>query len=333
MIDHQAQLQSAVAINQIAGVTPSIFVKVDMGGSRAGVLPLSATASTIISSILDLHSAKTIHFLGLYAHAGQSYAGSSRSTALDYLRQELESLFVTAEQVHSDSPALPLVLSVGATPTTTSIRNLLFPTASLSDEENIAISALRATIQVIKDTNSTIEIHAGVYPTLDIQQLSTHALPFSGAHAALGWNDLALTIVAEIASIYPNRGPNNTNEYLIAAGTLALGRESCKAYPGWGILTPWNRPGEQMLSELPESFSGYSVGRISQEHGIIAWRDAGKKPMPEEAAAFEIGQKVRVWPNHACVAGAGYGWYFVVDSSLEGREDEIVDVWVRWRGW
>ncbi len=36
-------------------------------------------------------------------------------------------------------------------------------------------------------------------------------------------------------------------------------------------------------------------------------------------------------PNHACVAGAGFGWYLVVDSDQGG--DEIVDVWVRWRGW
>jgi len=34
------------------------------------------------------------------------------------------------------------------------------------------------------------------------------------------------------------------------------------------------------------------------------------------------------------VAGAGFGWYLVVDSGLpEDRRDDIVDVWVRWRGW
>ena len=48
---------------------------------------------------------------------------------------------------------------------------------------------------------------------------------------------------------------------------------------------------------------------------------------------LEVGQKVRVWPNHACIAGAMFGWYLVVDSRLVGREDEVVDVWVRWRGW
>lgn len=53
-----------------------------------------------------------------------------------------------------------------------------------------------------------------------------------------------------------------------------------------------------------------------------------------ELAELKIGQKIRVWPNHACVAGAGFGWYLVVDSSQpEERRDEIMDVWVRCRGW
>jgi D-serine deaminase-like pyridoxal phosphate-dependent protein len=337
MVDHPDQLRSVVAIHESSGIAPDVFLKIDMGAKRAGVEPLSESASTLISSLLILSSAGQAHFLGLYAHAGQSYTGSSRATALDYLRQEFESLLVTAQAVRSVSPDTALVLSGGATPTTTGIRNLLAPLSSYSEEESSAISAIRATIQTIRETNSIIEIHAGVYPTLDIQQLSTHALPTEGPDAMLGWNDLALTIVAEVASIYPKRGPNKTTEYLIAAGTLALGREPCKAYPGWGVLTPWNRPGVAMPAGLPDKFSGYNVGRISQEHGIVTWRDSGDTTLPDDGGVdsgeFEIGQKIRIWPNHACIAGAGYGWYLIVDSTIEGKEDEIVDVWVRWRGW
>jgi len=47
-----------------------------------------------------------------------------------------------------------------------------------------------------------------------------------------------------------------------------------------------------------------------------------------EESKLEVGQKVRIWPNHACISGAGFGWYLVVDGG-----DEIVDVWPRWRGW
>ena len=145
----------------------------------------------------------------------------------------------------------------------------------------------------------------------------------------LVWNDLAFTILAEVASLYPGRGPNGSPEALVGAGCIALGREPCKAYDGWGILSPWNRKGlGEIGAEGPEMYQGWCVGRVSQEHGILVC--PGGKEAGEE---LEVGQKVRIWPNHACIAGAGFGWYLVVDSGLDGREDEIVDVWPRWRGW
>ena len=145
----------------------------------------------------------------------------------------------------------------------------------------------------------------------------------------LVWNDLAFTILAEVASLYPGRGPNGSPEALVGAGCIALGREPCKAYDGWGILSPWNRKGKgEIGAEGPEMYQGWCVGRVSQEHGILVC--PGGKEAGEE---LEVGQKVRIWPNHACIAGAGFGWYLVVDSGLDGREDEIVDVWPRWRGW
>jgi D-serine deaminase-like pyridoxal phosphate-dependent protein len=73
----------------------------------------------------------------------------------------------------------------------------------------------------------------------------------------------------------------------------------------------------------PEEHVGWTVGRVTQEHGILAWN--GKAGEEER---LEVGQKVRIWPNHACIAGVGFGWYLVVDGG-----DEIVDVWPRWRGW
>ena len=88
---------------------------------------------------------------------------------------------------------------------------------------------------------------------------------------------------------------------------------------------PWNRasPIKSPTGE-PEKYEGWIVGRVSQEHGTVAWMGNGKEANGE----FELGQKLRIWPNHACIAGAGFGWYFVVDGG-----DEIIDVWPRWRGW
>ncbi|RDW75962.1 hypothetical protein BP5796_06783 [Coleophoma crateriformis] len=328
MVDHPHQLASVVAIKEESGVAPLIFLKIDMGGHRAGVAPNSAAASELISEILYLESQSTCVFHGLYSHAGQSYSSSNRSDALDFLRQEFEALLVTAETVHASSGRKSLVLSVGATPTTTSIRNLLIENEATPAAESNAISALKATLQTIRDLGCSLEIHAGVYPTLDVQQMATHALPTSGPNAMLRWSDIAFTVLAEVASLYPGRGASGKTEALVGAGIIAMGREPCKAYPGWGMLSPWNRPDASMPTVGPEQHAGWQLGRLSQEHGILVWAGEEKDVEP-----LKIGQKVRIWPNHACIAGVGFSWYLIVDSSLEGREDEIIDVWPRWRGW
>lgn len=295
-----------------------------MGYQRAGVSPDSEAALRVIVSILEVESQGHAVLTGLYAHAGHSYSGSSRDTALDYLRQEFEALLVTAEVVRILAPEKRLVLSVGATPSTTSVRNMLIPEAEESEEARKAIHALKATIQRIHDDECTVELHAGVYPVLDVQQLATHALPDS----MRSWDYIAISVVVEVVSIYPGRGKDGRPEILIAAGSMALGREPCKAYPGWGMVSDWNIPSATKPDGRPEKHAGWQVGRISQEHGILTWNgDVGAEDK------LEIGQKLRIWPNHACVAGAGYGWYLIVDSSVEGKEDEIVDVWPRWKGW
>ncbi|KAK6612379.1 alanine racemase domain protein [Botrytis cinerea] len=300
MIDHPSQLRSVAAIHTKTSIPPLVFIKIDMGTHRAGVIPGTETCSQLISSVTSLAKRDVCILHGLYSHAGHSYSSNSQTAALDYLRQEFEALLVTSEEVHSVAATkLPLVLSVGATPTSNAIRNLLL--SSTSSEELKEISALKATTRAIRDRGSEIEIHAGVYPTLDMQQLATHALP------------------EELLS-------SDSPEALITAGSLALGREPCKAYPGWGILSPWNRTSFALPNTGPEGYSGWQISRISQEHGILS--NPGKND-----SELSIGQKVRVWPNHACIAGAGYGWYLIVDESREGKEDEIIDVWVRWRGW
>ncbi|KAK6583474.1 hypothetical protein PZA11_004550 [Diplocarpon coronariae] len=283
MVDHLDQLPSVSALHTLSGHAPSVFLKIDMGGKRAGVPPQTAECNTLLRALLAREKHGSLHILGLYSHAGQSYSSSARSDALDFLRQEFEALLVTADELRALSPTHHPVLSVGATPTTTSIRNLLIPHASTDPSESTAIAALRATTDLIVANGCTVEVHAGVYPTLDIQQLATHALPAS----SLTWANLALTILAEVASVYPTRGAAASPEILIASGVLALGREPCKAYPGWGILSPWNRSGVRQPVEGPESHVGWQVGRLSQEHGVLVWgsgteREGKLGAVPEE---------------------------------------------------
>lgn len=114
--------------------------------------------------------------------------------------------------------------------------------------------------------------------------------------------------------------------------------ETAKPYTGWGALMPWgvlagteekDRSGKILGERFPNDFRGWQVGKISQEHGILTWvGDEGKK-----APELNVGDRVRVWPNHACIMGAGFEYYLIVDSNCRGQEDKVRDVWCRWNGW
>lgn len=328
MIDHPSQLECLHMFKDKTGFAVGIFIKIDTGYQRAGINAESMEFRHLILQIAKLEMIGSVSLQGLYSHAGHSYGGDSRSVAMALLIEEIEKLEYAAKLARSiighEEPPRQFVLSVGATPTTTSTQNLI----NNFDTEDSAFHELKTKLKACidhADLIDSVELHAGVYPILDMQQIATRASPsaIAAASSVISTSDIALTILAEVASLYLNR---DSPEALIAAGSLALGREPCKSYSGWGIVSDWGFHASSAL----DGRSGWQVGRISQEHGILT-PDGGPGGT---VADLRVGQKVRIWPNHACVAGAGFGWYLVVDSGMpDGRKDEVVDVWVRWRGW
>ncbi|KAI0881459.1 putative serine dehydratase domain-containing protein [Annulohypoxylon maeteangense] len=356
MVDHVDQVPYLSTLTTSGGHPPLVFLKVDVGGHRAGVIPDTPACSALISALLASETAGTSILLGVYSHAGHSYASRKDWEAMNYLSQEFEGLRRVAEQVKEKrAPGRdPLVLSVGATPTATTIQHPDLvetngvttngtatngtPATNGTSHPNILTPVptthLKSLLKSLKTSNFTLEVHAGVYPTLDIQQLCAHARDSASLNASY----IGITVLAEICSLYPSRSPNSSTEALVNAGCIAIGREPVadlgavkgESYVGWGVLMPWGElsglpaPGR----EFPTKHEGWEVASLSQEHGILRW--AGKA---EDEVALRVGQRVRVWPNHSCITGAAHAYYLVVDSRNQGREDEIVDVWVRWNGW
>lgn len=296
----------------------------------------------------------------------------SPSGALEYLEQELLGNIAAAEKASAlGFKDQRLTLSVGATPSASSAQNLI---ADASHPTAQRLKSLIKSTQVSHD----VELHAGVYTVLDLQQLATHARPLtSSATPTMTTDDIGLRILGEVLSTYPanSRSPDSKPEALLGAGTLALGREPCKAYEGWGVVAPapWgNAEKEQIWDE--EERRGWIVGRVSQEHGILCWEDGNAAPaaarvgddegmgihgeknagdadgedektvdgdqIVEEGPSngskkcreLRVGEKVLIWPNHACIAADGFGWFLVVDPEVEGGK-KVVDVWVKCRGW
>ena len=324
LIDHPAQLMALTGFKDAAGFPAGVFIKIDTGYHRAGIIADSKLLTELINVICEqLEPQGIAELIGFYSHAGHSYGGNSQTDALMLLSEEINGLTKAAGHATSGRQ---YVLSLGATPTATSTQAIV---AGFHGLEPAVLDLTSKLNRLIADTqkNYAIELHAGCYVSLDMQQLATQASPSASVGpssympSTLSTADIALTILAEVVSIYDRDPP----EALIAAGTLALGREPCKSYYGWGLVSDW---GMHPCNE--EHRSGWEVGRISQEHGMLT-RDSTTSGTASE---LSIGQIIRIWPNHACVAGAGFDYYLVVDSSLPpDQQNQIVDVWVRCGGW
>ncbi|WWC62270.1 uncharacterized protein I303_104866 [Kwoniella dejecticola CBS 10117] len=148
----------------------------------------------------------------------------------------------------------------------------------------------------------TLELHAGCYCMCDLQQHATSLVPDS---------HLALTVVSKVVSVYPHR-----KEAMCDSGALAVSKDTGR-YPGFGRLVS------------PSYATKWDLGRISQEHGTLVHRPGETISENEE---LKIGDTVRIVPQHACLVCAGFPWMYVVDEQ-EGKGEEVVDVWVPWKGW
>ncbi|KAJ5937801.1 hypothetical protein N7454_004143 [Penicillium verhagenii] len=304
MIDHPDQVSYLKKFFEIAGFPVYVFIKVDTGYHRAGLPPISLNKNGLLEKLADAEKEGYVSLLGLYSHSSLSYGAKTAAEAMGYLSSEIRGCKdALSRWKHLLPQGRELIISVGATPQVVSSNNLVPHVGGVSSSSAEA-EELKALLRE-EDAHVKIELHAGCYPILDMQQLSTHARDGAGRLE----DEIALSVVAEVCSVY-NDGEREKAEALLAAGTLALARSLVRVIPG----------GEVEASRL-------IVDRISQEHGIVAWQSGDKKSIP-----LKVGQIAKVFPNHACVTGAFYGWYFVVDSDRDAGASKIVDIWVRGRG-
>ncbi|KAI9864951.1 MAG: hypothetical protein M1830_006071, partial [Pleopsidium flavum] len=277
LIDHPQQLQALKTLRLVAGFPAHIFIKIDTGYHRAGVDINASLLKDIVATIsTDSEPSGNGVLKGFYSHAGHSYGGDSEEAALELLTKEIErSKTAATDSIGNRFGGRQFILSVGATPTATSVQNLFERNLTSAENPNLQeqLQSLEQMITQVKRTH-TIELHAGVYTLLDLQQLATRARPH------IEFTELGLSVLAEVASIYPDREPP---EVLIAAGSLALGREPCKSYSGWGRVADWGIP-----AHYEGGHSGWIVNRVSQEHGIL------RKESPQKHSSVpdvQIGQK------------------------------------------
>lgn len=183
---------------------------------RAGLRPESPDLSTLIEAVLQC-PALILH--GFYSHSGNAYASRTPAEAQSFLETELGAVSAAAQLAHAAAaklgqPAPELVLAVGSTPTA-------HASAHLAGGHALP-------------PGTRLEIHAGVYPLLDLQQRAT-ALVGDPAR------DLALGVLARVCSTYPTRAPP---QVLIDAGAIAFSKDTGPSGTfgevyGTGLLEGW----------------------------------------------------------------------------------------------
>ncbi|KNG83099.1 hypothetical protein ANOM_008061 [Aspergillus nomiae NRRL 13137] len=315
MIDHPDQIRFLDTFARIAGFAVGVFLKIDCGYHRAGLPPRAMDKGGLLSKLGEMEKTEVGRLVGIYSHSSLSYGGRSRGDALGHLRGEVEACLLALDSYAGVLPVdRELVVSVGATPQVVAAE-------SVAEGDDAEYEKLRKFLKE-PDTGAfkgrvRVELHAGNYPLLDMQQMSTNA----GGVREKFFDEVGVCVVAETCSVY-NDGEREYPEALVAVGTLGMGREPCPNYKGWGVVGPWGLPATQQGDRL-------FIDRISQEHSILRWESEDVlKKIP-----LSVGQTVKIYPNHACITGAMYGWYLVVDSSSDPDSTKIVDVWVRWLGW
>jgi D-serine deaminase-like pyridoxal phosphate-dependent protein len=170
--------------------------------------------------------------------------------------------------------------------------------AGLLDPETAALS-LGSTPTFSRFVNRSVdglritEARPGNYVFHDAQQV------------ALGTVDLdscALTCQATVISL--RRDEDGTERYFVDAGKKVLTSDGGWSVSGYGIL---------LYSPKTMVFNPHAeIVALSEEHG---WIDV------PGGAVHEVGDRLRIVPNHACVAVATQRRLYVVDG------EEVVDEW------
>lgn len=150
-----------------------------------------------------------------------------------------------------------------------------------------------------KHLDGVTEMRPGVYMFGD---------RFQAALGSCDTTDLALSVLATVVGVYPARGLA-----LINAGGLALSQDrsmdAVVGEPSYGAV--YDLPGQQALD-------GLRLGNVNQEHGFLFG----------DVTDLAVGQRLRVFPNHACMTAAMYDHYHLVDDATA-----ITGTWGRNNGW
>ncbi len=157
------------------------------------------------------------------------------------------------------------------------------------------------TMAAAEDLQGITEVRPGNYAFFDATQ---------AAIGSCSLEEVAFSVLVAVIGVYPER-----REVLVDGGALALSKDPGPVHVdpecGFGIA----------CTSAGERLPGMRVAGLSQEHGVL------RSDAALDAARLAIGSRLRIVPNHSCLAAALFERYAVI------RGGEVVDEWRPVRGW
>lgn len=316
LVDHPSQFLLLRQAFQISGYPTYVYINIDVSGQHSGLQPNGRDFSTIFTYIEELalqDGPFWFTFVGLFCKFGRYSQSVDVSTAIQIINIELTTLL-------DASPIQGIRLSVSADQSLLCVP--VIATSQSREPQLQGLSDIAGTVATISEAGHNIEIHTGDYCMSDIQNIN--ALTNLGVRDSLfdKIGSMPLTILTEVISLYSNREGNLTQP-LIAVGSEILGTKS-EICTNWGIAKQWNLEPHIIASD--HHHLGWVVSHVEKGSSILEWTGSAELIQP-----VGCGQRLRIHPNDSASASEAFGWYYVVDSTRIGREDEVVDIFVRWR--
>lgn len=318
LVDHPEQVQYLRGFRSISqGLVPSVHIKLNAGSSISGVWHNSHGFEELADAVLDLHSTGNILLAGIYAHTSHSiFSGdgdhqenmveaiSLLGCQLNFLWQAAHVILKKAEDKVVALGDTPLVLSadVRCLEVLEQLMSTAKATGSLDVNDPVvnAAAGLLWTLKKIRCSGfATMEIHGNNYATMDLQQLAIAQT----MGTSTSWDDMAFSVLTDVRSVYyQDENGNKSPEVLVGAGSLALGKEECKAFEGWGLVVPWSSldhsepaevgdrafaeeqalfPSRQLLNRRlrVQDYEGWVVKKVSQENGLLTRHQPQSQPL------------------------------------------------------
>jgi len=337
LVDHISHIPLLEKIYRLSGYPVHVYMDVNIGGS-SGLYHNSAEFNAVFQQLEQLANqdgATPINFIGLqcYQPEGLGLEDSEEYTStLEKLNDQLEGLSVV-------SRVQGIRFSVSSIPLVAFLPGLL----EFGGEGTLGaeLVAFRDIARSLNNSNYQVEIDSGAYAVMDLKGLA-HGQAW---HTDFSFDDLPLTILTEISSVYPKLKeltgnleedrlkPEEVAGALVPVGATILGEHPVNDL--FGAVSEWNIGPPRVKSS--KAYPGCRIQDVKRDSAMLEWRpwhhpsdaDGDYDMLPP---TLNVGQRVMVYPNDAGLASERFGWYFVVDSSRVGKEEEIIDIFVRWRG-